>query len=133
MPAITPNADHLNALPPLSSRNVDVESLPWTSSGYDGIDMKVLIKEPETGLFTALFRWAPGTSIPLHEHIEIEQSYVLSGALHDPDGITTAGNFVWRPKGHQHRAFSPDGCLLLAIFLKPNLILEGDRAGTTLE
>jgi len=133
MPAFTPNAIGINELPPLESRYVDVEALPWTSAGYEGIDMKVLLKEPETGLYTALFRWAPGTSIPLHEHIEIEQSYVLSGSLHDKDGVTTAGNFAWRPKGNRHRAFSPDGCLLLAIFLKPNLMLEGDRAGTTLE
>lgn len=133
MPAYTPDAIGINELPPLESRFVDVESLPWRPTGFDGIDTKVLLKEPESGLLTALFRWAPGSSLPLHEHVEIEQTYVLSGSLHDKDGITTPGNFSWRPKGHSHSAYSPDGCLLLAVFLKPNLFLEGDRAGTTLE
>lgn len=133
MPAITPFADELSALPPLASRYVDVDSLPWKSTGFPGIDMKILIKEPETGLMTALFRWQPGSVLPLHEHVEIEQTYVLEGSIVDAEGETTAGNFSWRPKGNQHRASSPNGALLIAVFLKPNVFLEGDAAGTTLE
>jgi hypothetical protein len=53
--AITPFADSLNELPPLASRYVSVEDLPWRSTGYSGIDMKELLEEPETGLLTALF------------------------------------------------------------------------------
>ena len=45
----------------------------------------------------------------------------------------TAGNFVWRPTGNRHDAWSPDGCLLIAFFLKPNKFLEGPLAGTLLE
>ena len=55
MAAITPFADSLNELPPLASRYVSVEDLPWRSTGYSGIDMKELLEEPETGLLTALF------------------------------------------------------------------------------
>mgnify|MGYP006199623477 CR=1 FL=1 len=43
--------------------------------------MKILLDIPETGLMTALFRWQPGTALPLHEHVEIEQTYVLSGSI----------------------------------------------------
>lgn len=133
MPAITPMADDLNALPPLASRYVDVEKLPWKPTGFPGIDMKVLLREEETGLLTALFRWEPGAVLPLHEHVEIEQTWVLEGSIVDAEGETTVGNFSWRPKGNQHRATAPKGALVLCFFLKPNRFLEGPAAGTTLE
>jgi len=133
MPAITPFADELNALPPLASRYVDVEALPWKPTGFPGIEMKVLLRESETGLLTALFKWQPGAVLPLHEHVEIEQTYVLEGSIVDEEGETTVGNFSWRPKGNQHRATAPNGALLIAFFLKPNVFLEGPEAGATLE
>jgi anti-sigma factor ChrR (cupin superfamily) len=133
MPPITPFADELNALPELASRYVDVDTLPWKPTGFPGIDMKILLREPETGLLTALFRWAPGAILPLHEHVEIEQTYILEGSIVDQEGVSTKGNFAWRPKGNQHRATSPKGALLIAFFLKPNVFLEGAEAGTTLE
>lgn len=133
MPAETPFADDLNALPPLASRYVVVDELPWKPTGFPGIDMKVLLREPETGLMTALFRWEPGAVLPLHEHVEIEQTWVLEGSIVDSEGTSSAGNFSWRPKGNQHRATAPDGALVIAFFLKPNLFLEGAEAGTTLE
>ena len=74
-------------LGPLASRYVDVESLPWKPTPCPGIDMKVLMEEPETGLLTALFRWQPGTVLSLHEHVEIEQSYVLEGEFEDDEGL----------------------------------------------
>ena len=133
MPAITPYADELNALPALASRYVDVEALPWKSTGFPGIDMKILLKEPETGLMTALFRWQPGAVLPLHEHVEIEQTLVLEGSIVDEEGEALAGGYVWRPKGNQHLAHSPNGALVISFFLKPNKFLDGDLAGRSLE
>lgn len=133
MPAITPFADELNALPPLASRYVVVDDLPWKPTGYPGIEMKILLREPETGLLTALFKWEPGAVLPLHEHVEIEQTWVLQGSIVDAEGETTAGNFSWRPKGNRHRAVAPNGALVIAFFLKPNVFLEGPNAGAKLE
>jgi anti-sigma factor ChrR (cupin superfamily) len=82
--------------------------------------MKVLMEEPSTGLLTALFRWAPGSVLGDHEHVRIEQSYILEGAIEDDEGECTAGNFVWRPAGSRHSARSPKGALVLAFFLAPN-------------
>jgi anti-sigma factor ChrR (cupin superfamily) len=132
MTAITPFAERLNELPPLASRYVEVEELPWRPTGYAGIDMKVLLEEPEAGLLTALFRWEPGSSLPLHEHVEIEQTYMLSGSIMDDEGETTTGNFSWRPKGNRHRAWSPNGALLIAFFLRPNVFLDGPNTGDQL-
>lgn len=133
MTATTPHMKGIEALEPLASRYVDVEALPWKPTPSAGIDMKVLLEDKETGLLTALFRWQPNTHLDLHEHIEIEQSYILDGALQDAEGEVTAGNFVWRPAGNRHDVTSRDGCLLIAFFLKPNRFLEGPAAGRDLE
>lgn len=125
-----PNAD---AYGPMDSRNVDVDALPWKPTPTPGIDMKILVQDEDTGLLTALFRWAPGTTLALHEHVEIEQSYVLEGEFEDDDGVYRQGNFAWRPKGHRHVARSPKGALVLCFFLKPNKFLAGDLAGVELK
>ena len=117
--ATTPDYD-FGRLGPLQSRLVEVEKLPWTPTPYKGIDIKVLMKDDATGLMTALFRWQPGSTLPDHEHVEIEQSYILEGSLVDEDGEVTAGNFVWRPAGSRHVAKAPKGALILGFFLKPN-------------
>ncbi len=128
MVANTPNLKGEDQLDPLSSRYVDVASLPWETGRWEGIRSKTLMEDPERGLKTALIEWSPGASLPFHEHIDIEQSYVLSGSLCDDEGECKAGEYVWRPIGNRHRAWSPNGCLLLAMFLKPNKILEGPLA-----
>ena len=47
----------------------------------------------------------------------------------DDDGECTAGNFVWRRPGSVHRAWSPNGCIGIGIFERPNEFLEEpDRA-----
>ena len=116
----------------LASRYVDVGTLPWKPTPTPGIDMKILLDIPETGLMTALFRWQPGTALPLHEHVEIEQTYVLSGSIVDDEGEVREGDYVWRPKGNRHIARSPNGALVLSFFLKPNKFLEGALAGQEL-
>ncbi len=115
----------------LASRYITVDNLPWQATPVDGIDMKILMKQPN-GLMTCLFRWGAGTRLPLHEHVGIEQSYLLEGSLVDDEGEVTQGNFVWRPGGSSHAAWSPNGALVLAIFQTPNIFLE-DYAGHRLE
>jgi anti-sigma factor ChrR (cupin superfamily) len=116
----TPGYDFGKMLGPLQSRLVEVDKLPWQPTGHKGIDIKILMKDDTTGLLTALFRWAPGSVLPDHEHIEIEQSWILEGSLVDEDGEVTAGNFVWRPGGSRHVARAPNGAVILCFFLKPN-------------
>ena len=76
----------------LASRYVEVESLPWKPTPCPGIDMKTLLEDSESGLLTALFRWQPGAELALHEHVEIEQTFVLEGSLVDDEGEVRAGN-----------------------------------------
>jgi anti-sigma factor ChrR (cupin superfamily) len=132
MTATTPFLNNEDMLGPLASRYVDVGSLPWKPTPCPGIDMKVLLEDKETGLLTALFRWQPGSELALHEHVEVEQTFVLEGSIEDDEGEVTAGNYVWRPKGNRHIAKSPRGALVLSVFLKPNIFLTGENEGTQL-
>ncbi len=127
MSAVTPHAKGHEGLGPLASRYVEVESLPWQPTRFPGIEIKVLLKDEASGLLTALFRWAPGARLPLHEHVEIEQSYVLEGSFRDQQGVCRAGDYVWRPAGSRHEAWSEEGCLLLAFFLKPNRFFDQEK------
>ena len=133
MAASTPHLKNEELLSGLASRYVEVESLPWKPTPTPGVDMKVLLQDKETGLLTALFRWQPGTELPLHEHVEIEQTFVLEGSIVDEEGEVRNGDYVWRPAGNRHIARSPNGALVLSFFLKPNRFLTGNLAGVELE
>lgn len=131
MVAVTPDIPGQHELPDSVSRPVGVADLPWHRTPFPGIDQKILLRDAERGLITALVRMAPGSRLPLHEHADVEQTYVLEGSLADDEGNDiTAGNFIWRPAGHRHVAWSPNGALLIGIFLKPNVFLEKKTAPT---
>lgn len=133
MAASTPLMKAEATLGPLASRFVEVDEIPWKPTPCEGVEMKVLVEDPATGLLTALFKWAPGAVLPMHEHVELEQTFVLEGSIVDDEGEVTAGNYVWRPAGNQHYATAPNGALVLSMFLKPNKFLEGDLAGQELK
>lgn len=124
MALVTPGATNHAGLGPLASRYVDVESMPWVPTRWPGVDLKVLMEDKETGLLTALTRFAPGATLPDHEHVEIEQSYIVEGSLADHEGVATKGNYVWRPGGSRHTAHAKDGCIALSFFLKPNKFFD---------
>jgi anti-sigma factor ChrR (cupin superfamily) len=124
----TPSLKGQDLLDELSSRYVQIDDLPWIKGGGQGIERKILLEDKERGLLTALIRWSPGAKLAMHEHLDFEQSFVLEGSLCDHEGECKAGDYVWRPPGSRHRAWSPDGCLLLAMFMKPNKFLEGPKA-----
>ena len=130
--ASTPGMKGQEKLTALASRYVSVDELQWKPTPCAGIEMKVLVEDTATGLMTALFRWQPGAELTLHEHVEIEQTFVIEGSLVDEEGEVTAGNYVWRPKGNRHMAHSPNGALVLSMFLRPNIFLGGKNEGAQL-
>lgn len=130
MTAITPNAKNHAGLAPLMSRFVSVGDLPWEQSRFPGIETKTLLFDKSTGLATLLLRMAPGAKLPDHEHVLIEQTYVLEGRLVDRDGECGPGDFVWRPSGSRHEAWCPEGGLMIAMFQVPNRFYEQSGATT---
>jgi len=126
MGAITPNVAGHAKLPPMASRFVDVAALPWQKTIYPGVEAKTLLVERDSGLLTVLLKMAPGAKLPDHEHVLIEQTWMLEGRLVCGEGECTPGNFVWRPAGSRHEAWTPEGGLMLAMFQIPNRFYEKD-------
>ena len=133
--AVTPDATTHAALAPLASRLVDVESLPWQKTRHPGIEVKTLLFDRCSGLVTSLTRMAPGAVLPDHEHVRIEQTFVLEGHLVDRTGIDEgveckAGQFIWRPAGSRHSPWSPNGGVLLGVSQIPNRFFLPDGRTT---
>ena len=127
MTAMTPQATNHAGLAPLASRFVKVAALPWEKTRHPGVETKALVADPQSGLLTVLTKMAQGARLPDHEHVRIEQTYVLEGALHCDEGVCQPGDFVWRPAGSRHEAWAgPGGCLALAMFQMPNRFYEKD-------
>src|SRR5690348_16528912 len=78
----------------LASRFVKVAELPWMKTRHAGVETKTLMADAATGLMTVLTKMAPGARLPDHEHVKVEQTYVLDGTLHCGEGVCRAGEFV---------------------------------------
>lgn len=126
MVAVTPNATAHRALKPDDSRFVDVHELPWEDTRFPGVKAKTLMIDKASGMLTVLLKMDPGARLPDHEHVLVEQTFVIEGALVDDDGTCTAGNFVYRPPGTRHEAHTPNGGLMLAMFMVPNKFFDAD-------
>ncbi len=113
------------------SRVVRANEEPWKETRFPGCYTKPLLVDPKSGLATLLFKMDPGAELPDHEHVLIEQTYILEGSLADKEGPDAgievkAGEFVWRPAGSRHSAWSPNGGVFVAIFQIPNKFYEKD-------
>lgn len=129
MSAVTPKAANHAALPPMASRFVDVAALPWEKTSFPGVEAKTLLLDRASGLLTVLLKMAPGAKLPDHEHVLIEQTYLLEGTLGCGEGTVKPGNFVWRPAGSRHEAWAgPEGNLSIAMFQIPNRFYSPDGA-----
>ena len=112
--------------PELRSTIVAASAMPWQRTEFDGIEMKILYQDAE-GRSTILFKMAPGSVVPLHEHTALEQTFMLEGSLEDSEGRCGAGDFVWRPGGNIHVAHAPDGATFISVFNRPNRFFDGTK------
>ena len=117
--------------PSLASIHVKPQDMDWRPTTFDGVEMKPLYVDRDGGLLTVLLRMAPGATLPDHEHVLVEQTYVLEGRLVDKHGSEVGlsvgpGEYVARPPGSRHAAWTPDGGLMLATFQMPNKFFQPD-------
>jgi anti-sigma factor ChrR (cupin superfamily) len=84
-----------------------------------GIDIHRLYGDPDSGPSAALLRYAPGATVPRHEHPGHEHIFVLEGAQTDDEGTYAAPSFVVNPPGSRHTVTSPGGCIVLIIWNQP--------------
>ena len=123
--AFTPHAKNHGGLGPMASRVVQANDMDWEPIAYPGCSVKTLMVDRQTGLLTVLLKMEPGASLPDHEHMLTEQTYMIEGRLVDKEGPEAGlevkpGEFVYRPAGSRHAAWTPEGGLMLAIFQVPN-------------
>jgi len=129
MDAVTPKTTDAH------SHVVRPADMDWQKTRFPGCEAKTLLFDKATGVVTALMRFAPGAVLPDHEHVKIEQTYVLEGSLVDKEGPAKGlevkpGEFVWREPGSRHVATTPEGGLVLAMFQIPNKFYEKDGRET---
>jgi anti-sigma factor ChrR (cupin superfamily) len=130
MDASTPKAKSDTHVPG-HSHLVRPTEMEWQKSRFPGCESKRLFFDTNTGLITMLMRFAPGAVLPEHEHVQVEQTYVLEGRLIDKEGPAAGvevgpGEFIWREVGSRHVVWCPEGALMLAIFQVPNKFIEAD-------
>jgi hypothetical protein len=76
----------MDAVTPKHATHVRPATMEWQKTRFPGCEIKTLLFDAQSGLVTVLTRFAPGAVLPDHEHVKIEQTYVLEGRLVDQEG-----------------------------------------------
>ena len=131
MDAITPKG---TATAAEHSHLVRPAEMEWQKTRFPGCEMKVLLKD-DSGLMTSIFKFAPGATLTDHEHVGVEQTFLVDGNLVDKEGPAAGmevkkGEFVWREPGSRHSAWSPRGGMTIAMMQVPNKFFD-DTGGAT--
>jgi len=84
-----------------------------------GIEIHRLYQTDAGGPAAALLRYAPGATVPAHDHSGYEHIIVLSGSQQDERGVYPTGTVVINPPGSGHTVLSEAGCIVLIIWEKP--------------
>ena len=129
MDAVTPQGSSTTET---HSHLVRPATMEWQKTRFPGCEAKTLLFDHKTGLMTALMRFEPGAVLPDHEHVNIEQTYVLEGSLVDKEGPAQgieckAGEFIWREQGSRHVAWCPAGRADAGDLPGPQQVLRGRR------
>jgi len=104
-------------LPDIFAIAAEPDRLKWQPF-HDGIDIYPIYKNKQ-GCAAALLRYAPGSSVPAHEHMGYEHILVLHGEQSDEQHHYPQGTLTVSPPGSSHAVHSMRGCVVLAIWEKP--------------
>ncbi len=97
---------------------LDPDLIEWQpEAGIDGLYAKTLARCAETGSYTRLLKFLPGTvtaaaGVQVHEHLE--ELWIVEGAIYDLtlDQSFTAGMYANRLPGMEHGPWrAPDGAI----------------------
>jgi hypothetical protein len=80
----------------------------WSRGPYEGVDLMILHKHPDTGGVVVLRKFKAGHTIPAHAHpLANEWAYVLSGEWEESGVIYKAGSCFTRTKASSTAHTSP--------------------------
>lgn len=105
-------------LPDLAGLPERLHEFPWEPL-RPGVEISRLFVDEAGRTKLALLRYAPGATVPPHEHEGTEYIQVLAGAQQDERGSYPAGTLLVSPPGSRHSITSPQGCLVLAVWEAP--------------
>lgn len=97
-------------------RDNDQDWIPTPLPGSDGVHLKVIRADPETGRVLARVRFAPDTRMPRHRHFCRAIAYTLSGAWEYDEGKFYEGDIAWEEPGAEHTPWSDEGAELALVF-----------------
>jgi putative transcriptional regulator len=103
---------------------VDYSSLAWEPF-REGVEIFPLYGDRGHGAAAALLRYREGARVPQHRHSDWEHILVLAGSQGDANGEYAAGTLVLNHPESTHAVASRTGCVVLAIWTGPVVILEG--------
>jgi anti-sigma factor ChrR (cupin superfamily) len=95
----------------------------------DGVLVKSLFVDPDSGMATSLVRMLPGTSLPVHQHLGVEQFFVIEGDCNVAGQRLGPGDYHRAEKGSIHHSTNTvNGTLFLLIAPERYEILDSDNA-----
>ncbi|WP_136163810.1 cupin domain-containing protein [Sphingomonas flavalba] len=106
---------------------VHCADLPWLPLA-DGVRMKVIKADAETGRFSVIIRAEKDAVLPRHRHVERAEIYVIAGhGAHPQTGAYRAGDYISERRGAVHDALRfPVDTELLMICEGPSDFLGED-------
>ena len=111
----------MSTLSPWSLTPTDIAALPFRPLRA-GVEIHVLHETPD-GARAAVLRYEPGAQVPAHRHEGHEYIYVLQGEQADERGSYGPGSFVVNEPGTTHTVTSPNGCVVLILWVRPVVFL----------
>lgn len=82
----------------------------------NGVSLKRLYMDKTTGIATSLVRMQAGTALPIHQHLGVEQFFVIEGDCYVAGQQLGAGDYHRAEAGTIHETtYTVDGTLLLLI------------------
>lgn len=102
----------------------DPDRIEWQPF-RDGVQIHRLYGDGLSGPTAAILRFHKEATVPLHVHEGYEHLLILSGNQRDANGILRAGTLRIHPPGTAHSVTSEAGCIVLAIYEKAVIFVEG--------
>lgn len=95
-----------------------LSSRSW-SALRPGVDISYIYQTDKKGPSAAFLHYRPGASVPRHSHVDFEHILILHGSQTDGATHYPSGSLIVSKPGSQHQIRSAEGCIALAVWVKP--------------
>ena len=91
----------------------------------EGVRLKKLYVDQKTGIATSLVRMMPGTALPVHQHLGVEQFFVIEGDCNVAGQTLGSGDYHRAEAGSTHETtYTTGGTLFLLIAPERYAVLD---------